>query len=33
MNKIALDQYEKIVTDALKNSFAKLRKNFKTAFV
>ena len=33
MNKTALDQYEEIVTDALKNCSAKLRKSFKTAFI
>lgn len=33
MNKPALDQYEEIVTDALKNSATKLRKSFKTAFI
>ena len=33
MNKTALDQYEEIVTDALKSCPAKLRKSFKTAFI
>ena len=33
MNKTALDQYEEIVTDALKSCSAKLRKSFKTAFI
>ncbi|EHL80742.1 hypothetical protein HMPREF1033_03086, partial [Tannerella sp. 6_1_58FAA_CT1] len=33
MNKTALDQYEEIVTDALKSCTAKLRKSFKTAFI
>ena len=33
MNKTALDQYEEIVTDALKSYSAKLRKSFKTAFI
>ena len=33
MNRTALDQYEEIVTDALKNCSAKLRKSFKTAFI
>ena len=33
MDKTALDQYEEIVTDALKNCSAKLRKSFKTAFI
>ncbi|EJW90836.1 hypothetical protein EVA_21057, partial [gut metagenome] len=30
MNTTALDQYEEIVTDALKSCSAKLRKSFKT---
>ena len=33
MNKTALDQYEEIVTDALKSCSAKLRKSFETAFI
>ena len=33
MNKTALDQYEEIVTDALKSCSLKLRKSFKTAFI
>ena len=33
MNKTALDQYEELVTDALKSYSAKLRKSFKTAFI
>ena len=33
MDKTALDQYEEIVTDALKSCSAKLRKSFKTAFI
>ena len=33
MDKTALDQYEEIVTDALKSYSAKLRKSFKTAFI
>ena len=33
MNKTALDQYEEVVTDALKSCSAKLRKSFKTAFI
>ena len=33
MNKTALDQYEEIVTDALKSYSVKLRKSFKTAFI
>lgn len=33
MNKTALDQYEEIVTDALKRCSAKLYKSFKTAFI
>ena len=33
MNKTVLDQYEGIVTDALKNCSVKLRKSFKTAFI
>lgn len=33
MNKTALDQYEKVVTDALKKCSAKLRKSFITAFI
>ena len=33
MEKTALDQYEEIVTDALKTCSAKLRKSFKTAFI
>lgn len=33
MDKIALDQYEEIVTDALKSCSVKLRKSFKTAFI
>ena len=33
MKKTALDRYEGIVIDALKNSSAKLRKSFKTAFI
>ena len=33
MNKTAFDQYEEIVTDALKSCSAKLRKSFKTAFI
>ena len=33
MNRTALDQYEEIVTDALKSCSAKLRKSFKTAFI
>ena len=33
MNKTTLDQYEKIVTDALKRCSAKLNKSFKTAFL
>ena len=33
MNKTALDQYEEIVTDALKSCSVKLRKSFKTAFI
>ncbi len=33
MDKTALDQYEEIVTDALNKCSAKLRKNFKTAFI
>lgn len=33
MNKTALDQYEEIVTDALKNCSVKLRKSFNTAFI
>ncbi len=33
MNKTALDQYEEIVTDALKSCSAKLRKSFKIAFI
>ena len=33
MNQTALDQYEEIVTDALKSCSAKLRKSFKTAFI
>ena len=32
-DKTALDQYEEIVTDALKSYSAKLRKSFKTAFI
>ena len=32
MNKTALDQYEEIVTDALKSCSAKLRKSFKMIF-
>ena len=31
MNRTALDQYEGLVTDALKSCSAKLRKSFKTA--
>lgn len=33
MNKTALDQYEEVVTDALKKCSAKLRKSFITAFI
>ena len=33
MNRTALDQYEELVTDALKSCSAKLRKSFKTAFI
>lgn len=33
MKGTALDQYEEIVTDALKSYSAKLRKSFKTAFI
>ena len=33
MNRTALDQYEVLVTDALKSCSAKLRKSFKTAFI
>lgn len=33
MNKTALDQYEEIVTDALKSCSAKLCKSFETAFI
>ncbi len=33
MNRTALDQYEELVTDALKSYSAKLRKSFKTAFI
>ena len=33
MNRTALDQYEEIVTDALKSCSVKLRKSFKTAFI
>lgn len=33
MNKTALDRYEEIVNDALKNCTAKLRKSFVTAFI
>ena len=33
MDKTALDQYEELVTDALKSCSAKLRKSFKTAFI
>lgn len=33
MQKTALDRYEEIVTDALKECSAKLRKNFETAFI
>lgn len=33
MNKTALDQYEEIVTDALKSYTVKLHKSFKTAFI
>ena len=33
MNRTALDQYEGLVTDALKSCSAKLRKSFKTAFI
>ena len=33
MNKTALDQYEEVVTDALKSCSTKLRKSFKTAFI
>lgn len=33
MQKTALDRYEEIVTDALTGCSAKLRKNFKTAFI
>ena len=33
MDKTALDQYEEIVTDALKSYSVKLRKSFKTVFI
>lgn len=33
MQKTALDRYEEIVSDALKNCMAKLRKSFKTAII
>lgn len=33
MNRTALDQYEGLVTDALKSCSVKLRKSFKTAFI
>ena len=33
MDKTAPDQYEEIVTDALKSCSAKLRKSFKTTFI
>ena len=33
MEKTALDRYEGIVADALKNGSAKLHKSFKTAFI
>ena len=33
MNRTALDQYEVLVTDALKSCSAKLRKSLKTAFI
>ncbi|WP_239449015.1 hypothetical protein [Mediterranea sp. An20] len=33
MNRTALDQYEELVTDALKSFSVKLRKSFKTTFI
>lgn len=33
MRKTAFDRYEEIVTEALNERSAKLRKNFKTAFI
>ena len=33
MKKTTLDQYEELVTDALKGCSANLRKSFKTAFI